>query len=129
MINGRESREVRGDVRVRSSALVRPCLGIFSFVPNGSFFPDLLLLYRYYFGVCFSLLFHILVYSYARYSVWDTHLVHGFHVPYPLNMNMLKMLENNLIGEKQPISAKLWVVYTYYFLILPVQDPYILRIL
>ena len=30
--------------------------------------------------------------------------------------------------EKQPIIAELWVRYGYYFLFLPIQDPYFLLI-
>ena len=48
---------------------------------------------------------------------------------YALSKTTLKTLINYLPGDRQPIIAELWTAYGYYFFILPIQDPYILRIL
>ena len=46
-----------------------------------------------------------------------------------LNKNMLKPCIKLLNWRKQPIIDELWVLYWYYLLFLPIQDPYILHIL
>ena len=55
-----------------SSPLVRPCLGLFlSFLR--SFLPDILLL------SCIILV-SFLLFPCAKYTVWDTHPVHGIQL-------------------------------------------------
>ena len=60
--------------------VVRPCLELFPSFPR-SFLPDFILLFYYDSCVCFFLL----LFPYAKYTVWDTHLVHGIPVrPFPI---------------------------------------------